>query len=158
MLTCLYLDNFRSFDNFEYRLDRKQLIFGPNGTGKSSFVDAILLIRQIAIAGAPLDEFNLLYQRTRWLSRTVQTFEVEALLNDGNYTYKFVVEPDGDPPRASFALETLHLNGSPLFRFESGNVELYNDQFENTVTYPFDSHRSAFATIAPRKDNHGPQS
>jgi len=62
MLTRLYLDNFRCFENFEYRLDRKQLIFGPNGTGKSSFVDEILLIRQIAIAGAPLDEFNLLHQ------------------------------------------------------------------------------------------------
>jgi len=153
MLTRLYVDNFRSFDSFEYRLDRLQIIFGANGSGKSSFADALLLIRQIAIVGAPLDDYNLLIQRTRWLSRAALTFELEAELDGLTYIYKFVVQPAGDPPQASIALETLHLAGEPLFRFESGDVHLFNDQFEESVVYPFDPLRSAFATISPRQDN-----
>ena len=36
MLTRIYIDNFRCFVNFEYRPERKQLLLGANGSGKSS--------------------------------------------------------------------------------------------------------------------------
>lgn len=153
MLTRLYLDNYRSFENFEYKLNRKQLIFGSNGTGKSSFVDAVLLIRQIAVTGSALGEFHLLSQRTRWLTRTAQTFELEASLDGATYIYKLVLEPHEDPPRVRIALESLHLSRVPLFEFENREVRLYSDQQEQVVSYPFDADRSALATIAPRNDN-----
>ena len=41
MLTRLYIDNFLCFVNFEYRLERKQLLLGANGSGKSSVLNAI---------------------------------------------------------------------------------------------------------------------
>lgn len=46
MLTRLYVDNFRCFENFEFRPARKQLIFGTNGAGKSSLADVNLFLRQ----------------------------------------------------------------------------------------------------------------
>jgi len=153
MITRLYLDNFRSFDNFEFRPGRQQLIFGGNGTGKSSLVDALLLIRQISIAGVPPAEYSVHSQSTRWLSRSVQTYELEAALEGVSYLYRLVLEPLGDPPRTRIAEETVTMGGAPLFGFAGGEVRLYNDALEHHVTYPFDEGRSAFATIAPRHDN-----
>jgi len=153
MLTRLYVDNFRCFENFEYRPSRKQLIFGTNGTGKSSMIDAVLFLRQVVIAGAPLDEFHMQGQRTRWLSRTKQTMELEAELDGARYSFQIVLEPFGDPVRTKVVRETLHVNGGPIFSFEEGEVHLYNDRLEHKVTYPFDWYRSALATITSRKDN-----
>lgn len=153
MLTRLYIDNFRCFVNFEYRPARKQLIFGGNGSGKSSLVDALLLMRQFAVRGDKNDDFFPSNQRTRWLEQPRQTFEIEASLKDGGYVYKLVIEPYGEPPRPRTVSETLHFNGKPIFEFERGEVHLFNDRFEHKVTYPFDWHRSGLATINARKDN-----
>lgn len=153
MLTRLYVDNFRCFENFEYQPARKQLIFGANGTGKSSMVDAVFLLRQISIIGAPLESLNIPAQRTRWMSRTKQTMELEAELGSDRFIFRIVLEPIGDPARTRVVAETLHVNGKPIFSFEGGEVRLFNDRLEHKVTYPFDWHRSAFATIASRKDN-----
>lgn len=153
MLTRLYVDNFRCFENFEYHPARKQLIFGANGSGKSSMADAVLFLRQAVIAGAPLDEFHMQAQRTRWMSRPRQTMELDAQLGQDHYLFKIVLEPFGDPARTKIVTETVHFNGSPVFSFDEGEVRLYNDRLEHKVTYPFDWHRSALATIVPRKDN-----
>ena len=44
MLTRLYLDNFRCFENFEYKPARRELILGRNGSGKSSLFEALFLL------------------------------------------------------------------------------------------------------------------
>jgi hypothetical protein len=81
------------------------------------------------------------------------TFELEAVLDGGRYVYRLVIEPWGEPPRSRVASETVHLDSRPIFEFIAGEVHLYNDRFEHKVTYPFDWHRSALATIFPRHDN-----
>lgn len=153
MLTRLYVDNFRCLENFEYCPDRRQLIFGDNGAGKSSMFDAFLILRQIAIAGTPLDDFRMQAQRTRWLDRPKQTIELEVMIAEDSYVYRIVLEPHGDPPRTRIASESVKVNGGTLFHFEDGDVHLYNDQFEAKVSYPFDQFRSALATVPPGKDN-----
>jgi ABC-type molybdenum transport system ATPase subunit/photorepair protein PhrA len=153
MLTRLYIDNFRCFVNFEHKAARRQLILGANGSGKSSFLDALVLLRQFVTKGDIFDDFFILGQRTRWLNQPQQTWEVEAELDGGRYVYRLVIEPWGEPTRPRVASETVHLDGKPIFEFAGGEVHLYNDRFEHTVGYPFDWHRSAFATIRQRKDN-----
>jgi hypothetical protein len=64
-----------------------------------------------------------------------------------------VLEPWGEPQRPRVVSETVHLDGKPIFEFIGGEVHLYNDRFEHKVTYEFDWHRSALATIIPRRDN-----
>jgi predicted ATPase len=129
------------------------LILGKNGSGKSSLLDAILFVRQIAISGIKTDDFNTLLSRTRWLTRRHQTFELGTKIERGEYLYKLVIEPWGEPERPRIATETLLLDGKPIFEFEKGEVHLFNDRFEHKVTYPFDPSRSALATITSRKDN-----
>jgi ABC-type uncharacterized transport system fused permease/ATPase subunit len=41
MLTRVYIDNFRSFQNFEFKPEAKQLLLGTNGSGKTSLLEAI---------------------------------------------------------------------------------------------------------------------
>src|SRR5712692_6894935 len=153
MLTRLYMDNFRCFVNFEYLPARRQLIVGRNGSGKSSLLDALLFVRQFAVRGDRADDLFTLNQRTRWLNQPQQTCELEATLDGGSYLYRLVIEPWGEPPRPRVVSETVHFNRRPIFEFTTGEVHLYNDRFEHKVTYPFDWHRSALATIVPRKDN-----
>jgi len=153
MLTRLYIDNFRCFVNFEHRPARRQLILGTNGTGKSSFLDALLFFRQFITGSGLLDDFFILSQRTRWLAQPKLTGELEAELDASRYIYRLVIEPWGEPPRARVVSETVHLDGRPIFEFLAGEVHLYNDRFERKVTYPFDWHRSALATILPRSEN-----
>jgi len=156
MLTRVYIDNFRSFVNFEYRPSRTQLILGPNGSGKSSLMDALFMVRQFAVVGQDANTFGLLMsQRTRWLEQRQQTFELEAGLDGGRYVYRLVMEPVEllGAIRPRVVSETVQLDGKPIFEFQSGEVHLYNDRFEHKVTYPFDWHRSALATITPRKEN-----
>jgi predicted ATPase len=153
MLTRLYIDNFRCFVNFEYRPARRQLIVGRNGSGKSTLVDGLLLLRQFVVRGDTFDQFPVLNQRTRWLNQARVTFEVEAELDGESYIYRLVIDPWGEPRRPRVASETVHLDGKLAFEFINGEVHLYNDQLEHKVTYPFDWHRSALATIIPRPDN-----
>ena len=154
MLTRLYIDNFRCFVNFEYRPRRTELIIGRNGCGKSSMMDALLCLRQFITRG---DEFDavapMMAMRTRWQKQTQQTFEIEATLDQRRYTYKLVLEPIGDAQKSRAVSETVEYDGKLIFAFEGGEVRLFNDQSQHKVTYGFDWHRSALASIMPRKDN-----
>jgi predicted ATPase len=153
MLSRIYIDNFKCFVNFEYKPAQRQLILGSNGSGKSSFLDALLFIRQIAISGIKTEDFDTLVHRTRWMTQPHQTFELEAVIDGATYKYALVIDPWGEPSRPRVASEMLHLDGKPIFEFAKGEVHLFNDRFEHKVTYPFDWNRSALATITARKDN-----
>jgi predicted ATPase len=153
MLTRLYIDNFRCFVNFEFKPGRRQLILGANGSGKSSLMDALLLIRRLARRGDNLQELDMLYQRTSWLDRSRQSWELEASLDDQDYVYRLMLEHEGDLLKPRVVSETVHLGGRPIFEFVEGDVHLFNDRFEHTVSYPFDWRRSALATITERRDN-----
>ena len=153
MLTRLYIDNFRCFVDFEYRPARKELILGRNGSGKSSLVDALLILRQIVVRGDVLDDHFLLSQRTRWLDKPQITAELEADLEGDKYVYRLVIEPWGDPPRTRIESEIIRFNNRLIYEFTLGEVRLFNDRFEQEFTYPFDWQRSCLATIIPRKEN-----
>ena len=79
--------------------------------------------------------------------------ELEVVLDNAKYVHRLVLEPVGEPQRPRVNQESVHLNGRPIFDFQMGEVHLYNDAFEQKVTYPFDWYRSALATITPRNEN-----
>jgi len=153
MLTRLFIDNFRCLVRFEYRPARKQVILGRNGSGKSTLLDALLFVRQFVNRGDTFDDAFILNQRTQWLGQRQLTFELEAALDDRRYVYRLAIEPWGEPQRARVFSESLLIDGEPIFEFTSGQVQLYNDQLERGVNYPFDPSRSALATISPGGDN-----
>ena len=154
MLTRVFIDNFRCFVNFEWKPGSRQLILGRNGSGKSSLLDALFCVRQFAFHGGFIDDLYSSRQLTRWLRQSPQTFEIEAQLEHGTYVYRLVIKPDQAPePQPRVVWEGVQLDGRSIFEFAAGSVSLYSDSFERKVTYPFDTARSALATITSMGDN-----
>ncbi len=154
MLQRLYIDNFRSLVNFECKFDSVQLLMGPNGAGKSTIFDVLSFVRDFSINGiGQIEDYFGGRSRTLWQSVDVQTFELDISGNSGVYRFRLEVDGWGHPERPRIVSESVTFDGQPIFRFELGEVHLYNDRFEDKVQYPFDWHRSALATTAERREN-----
>jgi len=158
MLIRVYVDNFRCMTNFECALGPRQLVLGPNGAGKSSLFEVLSLLRDFCIRGdapdllPPSPRFGGA-SRTKWQQVHEQIFELDVRGPEGLYLFRLAVDTYGSSERPRVLKEEVILNGKPIFRFEKGEVHLYNDKSEDKVQYPFDWHRSALATIAERRDN-----
>jgi energy-coupling factor transporter ATP-binding protein EcfA2 len=157
MLTRIYVDNFRALVNSELLLERRTLLMGRNGSGKSTFGDALIGIQVLLFGQSKTDDIFGPGTLTRWQQSPRQRFELDVSGPLGSYRYQLVIdhrETSGpDQPRTRVIAEILTLNGNPLFRFEEGVVHLFRDDHGAGPEYPFDWGRSALGTIAPRHDN-----
>jgi predicted ATPase len=152
MLKRVYIDNFRTFVNFELALGQQQLILGLNGSGKSTLLEVLRAIKKLVNG---YEHPELLFppnSRTRWQTLPQQTFELDVDLGE---IYKFRLELDswGSPERTRIRRELVTCGGRTVFEFAQGEVHLFNDRFEHKVTYPFDWFRSALATVQERLEN-----
>ncbi|HTX77065.1 MAG TPA: ATP-binding protein [Terracidiphilus sp.] len=118
MLKRLYIDNFRCFVNFEYKPERKQLLLGANGSGKSSLLDAILFIKWF-IKGES-NEFTQ-KTRTRWDPKPLQVLELEAELDGAPILYRLEIHYS-EEQLPSVRLERLTASGTPVFEFSKGEL------------------------------------
>jgi ABC-type lipoprotein export system ATPase subunit len=154
MLTKIYIDNFRSLVNFEFEPGPVCLILGANGSGKSTFLSALLRIRDVLVDGLPIFVVFPKTSLTRWESRAVQTFETTIDGNGGRYIYRLEIEhhQHNGPRSAAIVLEALSFDGSPLFSFEKGEASLYRDDHSEGPKYPSDEGRSGLFNVPPRPD------
>jgi predicted ATPase len=154
MIESVYIDNYKCFSNTEIDdLQSFNLLIGENGTGKTAVFEVLSLLKDLVIDEEKLDALLPSTTLTRWETRSTQTFELSVRGNGGLYEYRLEVEHDRDRDRRRINLEQLTFDGSPLFEFEDGEVQLYRDDFSEGPAYPFDWGRSALATIMPRHDN-----
>jgi predicted ATPase len=123
MLKRIYIDNFRCFVNFEYRPQRKQLLLGANGSGKSSLLEVIRLLK-VFLQGRDIPFTQS--SRTRWQDLPSQVFEIEALV-EGKFLYVYRVEIrfSSKSNAPSVSLEKLTLEGTPLFELLNGEMRSY---------------------------------
>jgi predicted ATPase len=140
MLKRIYIDNFRCFVNFEYKPERKQLLLGANGSGKSSLLDAILFVKWF-IEG---DESRFTQStRTRWQDRPLQVFEIEALLDEKTYQYRLEIRYAPESKLPSISAERLTVAGSPVFEFADGNIHFFHNEGTKATVLPWESKQSA---------------
>ena len=118
---------------------------GRNGTGKTSLMDALLFVCNIAVRGERVDQWFKLDQRTRWLDQAEQLFELEAQIESENYSYRLVIDPAGNPPRLSVKQETVS-GSDTLLEFENGEAAVYHLGDEKRSIYDLDRSRSALST------------
>lgn len=152
MLTRIYIDNYKCFVNFTFKPQAKQLVLGVNGTGKSTFLDALRAIRDFAVLGGKVDEFFNQGTRTRWQTLTQQSFELEMSGNGGSYLYTLWVQVQDGRPESRVIKETLDFDEKPLLLFLEDQVRLFDDKHQKVAEYPFDSDRSALG-LPGRKTN-----
>lgn len=56
MISKIYADNFRGLINFELRLGEKNLLLGPNGSGKTTVFDLLWRIQRLVVGGTKVAE------------------------------------------------------------------------------------------------------
>jgi len=140
MLTRIYIDNFRSFVNFEYRPERKQLLLGSNGSGKSSLLDAIRYLKEFLKGDEnPFTQST----RTRWQDKPLQVLEVEALLDRQKYEYRVEIRFASKTGQMSVNLETLKVAGAAVFEFMDGKIRFFPNDSMQATALPLETTRSA---------------
>jgi predicted ATPase len=140
MLTRIYIDNFRSFVNFEYRPERKQLLLGANGSGKSSLLDAIRYLQQFVEGdGNPFTQST----RTRWQDRPLQVVEIEALLDRKKYEYRVEIRFAPETRQMSVNLESLKVSGAPVFELANGEIHFFPNNSSQATVVPLQTTKSA---------------
>jgi predicted ATPase len=139
MLTRVYIDNFRSFQNFEYIPEKKQLLLGSNGSGKTSLLEAIRRLK-----GFVKGESNLFTQatRTRWMDSSRQVFEIAAKLDKKQFEYRLELGYDEETKEQRVILERLTVNSSSVFELAGGQVRFFSTT-SNSVAVPLQTNRSA---------------
>ena len=140
MLTRVYIDNFRSFVNFEYRPEAKQLLIGANGSGKSSLLEAIRYTKEFVQGGE--NQFTQ-STRTRWQDKPLQVVEIEALLDESKYVYRLEIRFASKTKQLSVNLESLTVSGAPVFKLENGQIQFFMDDSNEVTALPFEATKSS---------------
>ena len=115
MVKRIYIDNYKAFSNFSFEPQNVQLIYGGNGSGKTSLFEALNLLRGFVVAGLRTDEVFHDWTLTRWDRRAIQTFEIEVQGNGGHFTYRLELHFMATGGNAAVHLESLQFDGRPLF-------------------------------------------
>ena len=147
MLTRLYIDNFRCFEQFEFRPEKAQLILGRNGAGKSSAIEALQFIKDLITEFQPISAGWYWKNRCRWTERERIVFEIDT--DDGSEPtrYRVVIGPTGVDEQIIILHESLSVAERLLFMFEGGVVHLFDDEFQLKNAYPSPRNRSALSTV-----------
>lgn len=131
MLTRLYIDNFRTFRNFDLKLQPLTLLVGRNGSGKTAVLDVLEKIRRLVIDGEPCESVFHAKDSSAWSEgASNQTFEVEFSSDIGSIRYRLVISFN-DRRRAVIESESEHWNEKVLFETTSNGVRLPESLDEN---------------------------
>lgn len=99
MLERIYIDNVRSFVNFEWNPERFSLLLGTNGAGKSALFEVLFALRGFLMGDLGAAEAFQASSHTRWDTRSEQTIELGVLTPQGRCRYRLVLrEGDGGEP------------------------------------------------------------
>lgn len=151
MLERVYLDNIRSFVNFEWRPGPLAVILGANGSGKTALFSILAGVQRLIARDASTEETFPPDSRTRWDTRVEQTVELDLRTPSGLCRYRLVVEHDARSPGFNrIREESVHLDGRPLIELSAGQVQLYpGDDGSRGARFPAKPTRSGVGAVSP---------
>ena len=147
MLSRLYVDNFRCLENFELDLDETNVFLGRNGTGKTSVLNVLRNIQSLVVRGSRVDAVFPTRDTSLNSQRSEQRFEIQARVNEEVYHYSLIVDHDLSRGMMRVGEETLEHDGNPIFEFNNGNAQLYDDDYSKGPSYPFDWSQSGICFL-----------
>jgi energy-coupling factor transporter ATP-binding protein EcfA2 len=147
----LYANNYRCFVNFELRPGRRNLLLGYNGTGKSSVFDMLAAIRMLIVYNGEVAAAFPARYVTKFGGSAEQRFEVDVDSEWGTLRYALHIAHNLEQETATIVAEEVMLEGKPLYRFASGEVQLYGDDHRPAKdAFPFSPQRSFLASLGPK--------
>ena len=155
MLKRIYIDNYKCLVNFDLPLKELTLFSGANGAGKTAILDAVFALHRLLGGSAKVGDPEIFPARTltRWQSRRVQVFELEAELDGDTLIYGLEVEHEKNSEKSRVLRESLKADSGILFSFSKGKVQLYRDDYTEGPAFFLDWTESAMAKIDSRNDN-----
>ncbi|KYF89119.1 hypothetical protein BE17_38180 [Sorangium cellulosum] len=153
MIKRLYIDRFKTFQNFEWKPESVALLMGRNGAGKTLLFEVLHLLRDLICEELPLLSVFPGTTCTRWDLRKEQKFEIDAAGPEGLFQYQLTIEHDHDRGEVRVATETLHLDGVPLFAFKGGQIQLHKDSGERGPSFPANWRKSGLGAVVPGPAN-----
>ncbi len=156
MLKRLYVDNYRCLVNFTLEAPGADAAGGAQRLGQVFGARRSLCLRQLLSGTGKVTDADLFPSRslTRWQSRNLQIFEiVVSLPGEPDTAYRLEVEHEKENRSARIILESLKVDGKPLFEFRNGEVQSYRDDHVPGSQYGADKAESALARVAARPTN-----
>lgn len=126
MISRIYIHNYRCFENLDISFDGQSsvLILGKNGSGKSSFKNALRILQQIAQGSNRIRQF---LSRDDFGSERISVpirIELSVTLQSVRYDYSIAFEWPEDFKEARVQSESLHAAGHVVFARKEAQVEL----------------------------------
>jgi predicted ATPase len=134
MIERLYIDNFRSFVNFEWKPERLGLLLGRNGAGKTAIFDALEAVQRFVSGTSNVNEAFPDSSRTRWETRVEQAIELDARVEGSSYRYKLVVaHGEVRQDESLVQSELLECDGRVVLAFKNGDLRIYRGAQELSI-------------------------
>lgn len=150
MIERVYLDNIRTFVNFEWRPGPLAILLGANGSGKSALLKVLEQLQSFLLGERSSMEAFGETTRTRWDRRREQTIELDVKGNGGVYQYRLVIEhAERQPGNNRIASEILRYDGKPLVKFEGGMLHLFQDDVVAGPVLKAKETRSGIGALEP---------
>jgi predicted ATPase len=130
MIERLYLDNFRSCVNFEWRPERLALLLGRNGVGKTIVFEALGNLQRFVTGTASVSEAFPNATLTRWDVRIEQTIELDVHISGNRYRYRLVVEQADE---ALVKSELLVCDDRTVVEFVTGDLRIHRGEEELSI-------------------------
>lgn len=154
MLTRLYVDNYKSLVDLEFRPPRICVLVGENGSGKTTIGSLLHALTRLLVDGASAEEVFPARDLCRWSKSDVQKIELE--LDGVSGAYRYALQLRHELAGAAVILESeslMHL-GENIFRSDHGTVSLFGDATPSVAeteahpssVFPFDRRRSFLST------------
>jgi len=175
MLTRFYADNFKCLQNFTLELDAFTLLTGPNGSGKTTVLDAVRRVADLLTQRATIETLFQTSTLTRWDKRSEQIFEFDVRLPEtgsgperldgGLYRYRLRLSHDRLKEKNRVVEEELTFEGRRLYRGWLDDTErqstdaptfraqLFNDRGREGPLVLMDWFYSGIGRIQPRVEN-----
>ena len=151
MLKRLYVDNFRTFQNFEWKPGPIALLLGRNGAGKSALFEVLHLVRALVWDELMLAAVLPSTTCTRWDLRKEQRFELDVAGMGGVFKYRLVIHHDHG--ESGIVEETLHFEDTPLLTFIVRQIQLHKDDGSLGATFAGNWRRSGLGMVVPGASN-----
>jgi predicted ATPase len=136
MIERIVIENFKSFgDKVEIKLNKFNVLVGPNNSGKSNFLDALRFLSEI-IKGSIGDALKRRGSYKSVVFNGEENREIEFLINarvdNSNIEYYIKIKPPADLKE-----EYLKLNGKELIIVKNGKDLWWSDVTNKYETFPF---------------------
>ncbi len=157
MLQRIYVSNFKCFENFEIKMGELSsiLVIGKNGSGKTSFLQAIELFQKIGRGINRVGELIGVQDFSYGRSEIPMRFECDFLIDKKLYKYTIVFElpKKFDEPRIKE--EELRLDDRVIYSRNLAQIQLGKNLESNATQFSLDWHLIALPIIH-QQSSHDP--